>query len=231
MKRKRIDIDKLNADQLRGFISVARRRLIEITADNRRLAENITGQESAKRAIQVAATGGHDVVFYGPSGAGADKLVILAAQFGAAAYAVECCPCGNYTDPKRVCECTPTTIRRHWNKVLARPEIRGAAIHSEVRPVPFRQMSQAGRGLPYDDMAEYIAGAGLRPVTVLSGLNSASQSLMRQATNALGFSADAVNTVLDVATSIAALDHSKAIEVHHLAEAIQYRRLDRPIFP
>lgn len=225
---RKMPIDEYNADQLRGFIAVARHRLIEITSDNVGLAESIAGQESAKRAIQVAAAGGHDMVIYGPSGAGADKLVILAAQFGVAAYAVECCPCGNYTDPKRVCECTPARIRRHWTKIMARPEIKGAAIHSEAPPVPFRQMSRPG--LPYSDMAAYIVNAGKRPDSKRPVLDQTCNSLLRQASNELGFSVDTIAVVLDVAASISSLDNSGSIQVHHLAEAIQYRRLDRPGF-
>ena len=232
---EKMPIDNYNADQLRGFISVARRRLAEITADTPKLAANIDGQESAKRAIQIAAYVDpddtkalpFDIVFFGPSGAGADKLVILAAQFGVAAYAVKCCPCGKRTDPKRACTCTPGEVRRHWAKVLARPEVLGAAIHCEVRPVTFRQMGQK-HGLPYSDMRSYIDQAGPRPFTLICDLDQSCTSIMRQATNELGFPAETVRVVLSIADSIAALDNAPAVKVHHIAEAIQYRRLDRP---
>ena len=226
---KTMPIDEFNADQLRGFISVARRRLVELTADNCRLAESISGQESAKRAIQVAAAGGHDMVIYGPSGTGADRLVILAAQFGVAAYAVELCPCGRYTDIKRTCECTPGAIRKHWTKVLARPEIRTAAIHTEARSVPFLQVGRPG--LDFDTMSEYVGQVGDKPPAELADLDHSGNCFMRQAANKLGFSVDTITVVLSVAATIAALDHNKAVLVQHIAEAIQYRRFDRPMFP
>jgi len=224
MKRKRINIDELNADQLRGFISVARHRLIEITADNAKLAESIPGQEAAKRAIQVAAAGNHDMVICGPSGTDVDRLVILAAQFGVAAYAVECCPCGCYTDPKRICNCTPAAIHRHWNKIKARPEIQGAAIYVEAMPVPFHQIGKPG--LSFYDMKKYIEGTGPRPGLEL---DDPCVCLLRQANKVLGCPVATIRSIIDVAATIAALDHRNSIQACHLAESIQYRRFDRDI--
>jgi magnesium chelatase family protein len=159
------------------------------------------------------------------------------------------CPCGYFTDPKRNCKCTPTARIRYMGRVSG-PLIDRIDIHVEVPPVPWRQLRGQAEGLSSQDMrsqviaartvqTERFAGANGSTTTNASmssqqvrkfcKLDSSGESVLKQAMSELGLSARAHDKVLRIARTIADLETRENIAAHHLAEAIQYRKLDRKL--
>lgn len=174
------------------------------------------------------------------------------------------CPCGYFTDPKRPCKCSPTVIERYLSRISG-PLIDRIDIHIEVPPVPWRQLRSSGDGLSSDDMRrqvldarkvqrdrfanvnESIPSSSLLPATYdlrpsltttnatmssrqirqFCKLDTAGETLLKQAMTELGLSARAHDKVLRIARTIADIEGVENVQSHHLAEAIQYRRLDR----
>ena len=157
------------------------------------------------------------------------------------------CPCGYLNDPVRTCVCTPVQVQRYLSRISG-PLLDRIDLHIEVTPVPFEELSrQAGRG---EDSArirqrvvqarerqrERFAGIpgvytnaqmGARHVELFCKLDAAGKQLMKTAMQRLGLSARAYSRIRKVARTIADLAESPSIRPEHLAEAIQYRSLDR----
>ncbi len=164
------------------------------------------------------------------------------------------CPCGYLTDPNRQCKCTPNMIDRYLSRISG-PLIDRIDIHVEVPPVPWRQLRADGPGAGGQDsagMREQVvaarqvqrrrfsdsAGDGStttnatmppKQIRRFCKLDSAGEMLLKQAMTELGLSARAHDKVLRVARTIADMESSESIQSHHLAEAVQYRRLDRKL--
>jgi magnesium chelatase family protein len=158
------------------------------------------------------------------------------------------CPCGYYTDPKRPCKCSPHMIERYVNRVSG-PLIDRIDIHVEVPPVPWRQLRGDATGLSSEQMRDQVSGAravqrkrfngngaltsnasmSSKQVREHCKLDDAGETLLKQAMTEMGLSARAHDKVLRIARTIADLESADAIDPHHLAEAIQYRRLDRKL--
>ncbi|MFW6061217.1 MAG: YifB family Mg chelatase-like AAA ATPase [Planctomycetota bacterium] len=160
------------------------------------------------------------------------------------------CPCGYATDPKRHCKCSPVMVERYMGRVSG-PLIDRIDLHVEVPPVPWKQLRGEGEGLSSAQIREQVIAAravqrqrfggngqsGLvanatmspRQVRQFCQLDDAGEALLRQAMNELGLSARAHDKVLRIARTIADLDREQNIQAHHVAEAVQYRRLDRRI--
>jgi magnesium chelatase family protein len=157
------------------------------------------------------------------------------------------CPCGHLGDRVRECTCTPSQVRRYQTKVSG-PLLDRIDLHVEVvrlaphvlleerpgegsrvireRVVQARRIQQERlRGTPY------CTNAHLPPAMVrkVCGLDEAGKALLRAAIERLGLSARACDRVLRVARTIADLEASERITPAHLAEAIQYRVLDRRV--
>lgn len=156
------------------------------------------------------------------------------------------CPCGCRTDPKKQCRCSIGEIHRYIAK-LSGPLLDRIDIHVEVPALSFseltdrrpsglssaevRQIVQEARTRQYSRNGHGICNAHLEPKAV-SDICVASESakqLLRAAIDRLGFSARAYDKVLRVARTLADLDEQDVIADHHVAEAIQYRSLDREI--
>lgn len=158
------------------------------------------------------------------------------------------CPCGYYGDRSRACVCTVPQIRRYRAK-LSGPLLDRLDLHLEVPPVPIRELRHeqppsessaairtrvlAARGR---QQARYrgegiYTNAQLKPRLVkrYCGLAAGPQDLLEQAMARLNLSARAHGRILRVARTIADLADSDKIEAVHVAEAIQYRALDRAI--
>ena len=156
------------------------------------------------------------------------------------------CPCGYYNHPDRECTCPPGTVQKYLNKVSG-PLLDRIDLHVEVTPVPFSELSTK---LPQEHSASIrdrvikarevqaeryknndgiyanaqISSKMLREICVI---NTAGQNLLKTAMQKLNLSARAYDRILKVARTIADLAASEEIKIEHLAEAIQYRSLDR----
>ncbi len=156
------------------------------------------------------------------------------------------CPCGYYNHPDRECTCAPGTVQKYLNKVSG-PLLDRIDLHVEVTPVAYSELSaqqsketsehirervMAARELQaerYKDAPGVYSNAQisskmLREVCVIS---PAGHNLLKKAMEKLNLSARAYDRILKVARTIADLSASDEIKIEHLAEAIQYRSLDR----
>jgi len=160
------------------------------------------------------------------------------------------CPCGYFTDPKRNCKCSPGAVDRYMGKISG-PLIDRIDIHVEVPPVPWRQLRGEKEGMSSEEMRLAVvqardiqrkrfasadgestttnASMSSRQVRKYCKLDQAGEVLLKQAMTELGLSARAHDKVLRIARTIADLVGETDIQAHHLAEAIQYRRLDRKL--
>lgn len=156
------------------------------------------------------------------------------------------CPCGFYGDKTHTCTCTEQKIKKYLGKVSG-PLLDRIDLHIEVSSVPYQDLEQKSqenetsaqirarvnraRELQrerYKDEGIY-ANARLTPKMMekYCTLTEDGAELLKNAFEALGLSARAHNRILKVARTIADLAESEQIQAEHLAEAIQYRSLDR----
>jgi len=156
------------------------------------------------------------------------------------------CPCGYLTDPKRECRCTPYQIERYHSRISG-PLLDRIDIHLEVPPLRFEEMTQGkteetskairervnhARQLQrkrYKDRGPEFCNASLGPKEMSSycTLTPEGKDLLRVAIQELGFSMRAYDRVLKVARTIADLEGCDDIQTPHVSEAIGYRTLDR----
>ncbi|MBR4147794.1 MAG: YifB family Mg chelatase-like AAA ATPase [Bacteroidales bacterium] len=156
------------------------------------------------------------------------------------------CPCGYYNHPDRECVCKPGEVQKYLNKISG-PLMDRIDLHVEVLPVPYNELSDTRRGEPseevrkrvvrarkiqeerYKDYPEIHSNAQMTTSLLQKYcvLDSHGQEALRNAMNRLGLSARAYDRILKVARTIADLDGSECIQSGHLAEAINYRSLDR----
>ena len=157
------------------------------------------------------------------------------------------CPCGYLTDPKRECHCTPRQVQSYMGKISG-PLLDRIDIHLGVPSVPYRELRSQVDGTPSASMREQVNvarerqaerfGSGRltnarmshRQVKKFCTLDDAGESLLKQAMQELGLSARAHDKILRVARTIADLEAAPSVTATHLAEAVQYRRLDRNLF-
>jgi magnesium chelatase family protein len=157
------------------------------------------------------------------------------------------CPCGYLSDPKRECHCTPRQVRNYMGKISG-PLLDRIDIHLEVPAVPYRELRSQAEGTTSASMRDQVdrardaqaarfgnrcqtnARMSHRQVKKFSALDDAGESLLKQAMQELGLSARAHDKILRVARTIADLESAPSVTATHLAEAVQYRRLDRNLF-
>lgn len=156
------------------------------------------------------------------------------------------CPCGYYNHPEKECVCAPGMVQKYLAKISG-PLMDRIDIHIEVVPVPFDQLARENVPESSAAVRERVSAAraiqekrfgkisnvynnaqmSSRQVKEFCRINSAGSSLLRNAMERLGLSARAYDRILKIARTIADLDTSCEIQTEHLAEAIQYRCLDR----
>ena len=154
------------------------------------------------------------------------------------------CPCGFLADARHTCTCSPAAIRRYRARVSG-PLLDRIDIHIEVPTLAYddlaneqdgensahiRQRVNAARRRQLDRFAGELfcnAQMGPRHIRRHCSLDDAGQSLLEKAMARLGLSARAYDRILKVARTIADLADDSTIQPRHLAEAIQYRALDR----
>ena len=155
------------------------------------------------------------------------------------------CPCGYFGHPTRPCTCSPNQVRRYLSKISG-PLLDRLDLHIDVQPVEFDSLVSREKAEPSAaikrrvDAArqrqnERFAGTGITanariPAARLGEccpMDAAAQKLLKNAFERLGLSARAYDRILKVARTIADLDDCDTIASRHIAEAIQYRSLDR----
>jgi magnesium chelatase family protein len=157
------------------------------------------------------------------------------------------CPCGFLGDPKRECTCTYLQIQRYRSKISG-PLMDRIDIHMEVPPVQFRDLKGTvkGRGsaeiLKRVKKARAIQSKRFRRMKIYSNahmntrqirkfclLDSDSNDILERAMEKFGLSARAHSRILKIARTIADLEGCADMKAAHVAEAIQYRSLDRRV--
>jgi len=155
------------------------------------------------------------------------------------------CPCGFYGDPKRACTCTPNQINTYRSRISG-PLLDRIDIQVQVPAVPFRDLAapESGEG-SVELRAKVIAAREVqsrrfhktriyanahmppRLVKLHCAPSPEAQRLLEVAMERLGLSARAYHRILKIARTIADLEGEGAITPAHVAEAIQYRTMDR----
>ena len=150
------------------------------------------------------------------------------------------CKCGFYGDPTRECRCTPGQIQQYLNKISG-PLLDRIDIHVEVPAVPFKELRGSEPAESSADVrgrverareiqqrrGSYNARMPSRSVRKLCALDDAGERTLEMAIRRMGFSARAHDRILKVARTIADLGGSESVSAKHVAEAVQYRSLDR----
>ncbi len=150
------------------------------------------------------------------------------------------CACGFYGDATRECRCTPALIQRYLGKISG-PLLDRIDIHVEVPAVPYQEL----RGNPVSECSEAIRGRVERARAVqhargydnarmparlirkLCALDDSGERTLEMAVRRMGLSARAHDRILKVARTVADLAGSESVAAKHVAEAVQYRSLDR----
>jgi magnesium chelatase family protein len=150
------------------------------------------------------------------------------------------CPCGFYGDSTRECRCTGAIITRYLGRVSG-PLLDRIDLHIEVPAVAYKDLRSRDRGVGSAQMRERIEAAraiqnrrGFYNADVppgqlrrLCALDDAGERTLEMAMRKLALSARAHDRILKVARTVADLDGAESVAAKHLAEAVQYRSLDR----
>jgi magnesium chelatase family protein len=155
------------------------------------------------------------------------------------------CPCGFFTDPQKECVCTPLQIQRYRSRVSG-PLLDRIDIQVEVPALRYQDLASKDAGESSDLIRQRVNAAraiqlqrfqkrnihgnaqmGARDIKRHCVLKEDAEKLLENAINRLGLSARAYSRVLKVGRTIADLAGSEEIQASHIAEAIQYRSLDR----
>jgi magnesium chelatase family protein len=155
------------------------------------------------------------------------------------------CPCGNFNSVIKECICSPAQVTRYLTKISG-PLLDRIDLHVDVPEVKYEDLTSAPEGESSTSIASRVSAARQRqldrftrngilcnaqmnPKQILKhcSLGEKSQQQLETAIKKLGLSARAYDRILKVSRTIADLTMSECIEPEHLAEAIQYRSLDR----
>ena len=156
------------------------------------------------------------------------------------------CPCGYYNHPDKECTCKPGMVQQYLNRISG-PLMDRIDLHVEVVPVAYKDLSAKSSGEPSAVVRERVIKArkiqeeryaafptihanaqmNTQLIQKYCDLDDACRNILKNAMNRLGLSARAYDRILKVSRTIADLDGSENIQTGHLAEAINYRSLDR----
>lgn len=156
------------------------------------------------------------------------------------------CPCGYFNHPEKECVCGPGVVQRYLSKISG-PLLDRIDLHVEVVPVSFDEMTANRRSETSETIRERVVKARARQahrftdhpstycnammpsnmVKRICAIDDAGKTLLKAAMERIGLSARAYDRILKVSRTIADLADSETIKTEHLAEAIQYRSLDR----
>lgn len=156
------------------------------------------------------------------------------------------CPCGYYTHPEKDCVCSPTAVQKYLNKISG-PLLDRIDLHIDVKPVNFDKLSELRPAESSEVILERVIAArklqdkrfegqkdihcnaqmSAGQVREVCQLSKASEILLKKAMQHYQLSARAYGRILKVARTIADLAAKENIGPEHIAEAIQYRSLDK----
>ena len=156
------------------------------------------------------------------------------------------CPCGYYNHPDKQCVCSPSMVHRYLSRISG-PLLDRIDIHIEIVPVPFEKLAELKTAESSEAIRQRVIKArniqqirfkdipGIHCNAQMSSkmlqqyavLNQEGQNLLKQAMQRMNLSARAYDRILKVSRTIADIDGSPNIEIPHIAEAINYRNLDR----
>jgi magnesium chelatase family protein len=159
------------------------------------------------------------------------------------------CPCGQRGHPEHACTCTPLDVKKYLGR-LSGPLLDRIDLHVDVPPVPYRELAAASpqessatiraRGTAARALQQQrYAADGLfcnahmlpKHLQAYCRLDARGRQLLETAMGRLGLSARGYDRVLKVARTIADLAGATSLGTEHLAEALQYRSLDREVWP
>jgi magnesium chelatase family protein len=150
------------------------------------------------------------------------------------------CPCGFYGDTTRDCRCTPGIIQRYLAKVSG-PLLDRIDLQIEVPAVPYKELRGRHDGVSSAEIRARVEAARALQRTrgfynaqippaqlrTLCVLDDHGERTLELAVRRMNLSARGLDRMLRVARTIADLDHSEQVSAKHLAEAVQFRNLDR----
>ena len=156
------------------------------------------------------------------------------------------CPCGFFNHPEKECTCPAGTVQKYLNKISG-PLLDRIDLHVEVTPVAFSELSNVKMGESsaqirarvikardiqtqrYKHFEGIYANAQMssKQLREICAIDKVGEALLKKAMERLNLSARAYDRILKVSRTIADLAASENIKPEHLAEAIQYRSLDR----
>lgn len=156
------------------------------------------------------------------------------------------CPCGYYNHPERDCVCGPGIVQKYLSRISG-PLLDRIDIHIEIVPVPFEKLSEMRESenseavrarvikareiqeQRFKDIDGVYCNAQMssKQMRTFAEIDKASSELLKNAMQRLNLSARAYDRIIKVARTIADLDDAEKIQSNHIAEAINYRNLDR----
>lgn len=156
------------------------------------------------------------------------------------------CPCGYYNHPDRECVCGAGVVQKYLSRISG-PLLDRIDIHIEIVPVPFEKLSELKDAEPSEKVRERVIAArqiqeerfkevdgvycnaqmSSKQMRSFAQIDKAGSELLKNAMQRLNLSARAYDRIIKVARTIADLDDAENILSNHIAEAINYRNLDR----
>ena len=156
------------------------------------------------------------------------------------------CPCGYYNYSEKQCVCSPSMVHRYLSRISG-PLLDRIDMHIEIVPVPFEKLADIKESESSETIRKRVINArniqqkrfeafpdihcnaqmNSKMLQKYTLLNNEGQTLLKAAMQRMNLSARAYDRILKVARTIADLDNSIDIQTPHIAEAINYRNLDR----
>ncbi len=157
------------------------------------------------------------------------------------------CPCGYHTDPRKECNCTPHQIRRYRSRISG-PLLDRIDIHVDVPAVEYEDLTDDSTGATSEELRQHVEtaretqsrrfeGTSIhtnakmtnKQVKATCEVTEKGEQILKRAIDRLGLSARAYMKILKIARTIADLEQSDTIEPEQITEAVQYRSLDRQV--
>lgn len=156
------------------------------------------------------------------------------------------CPCGYFNHPEKQCVCSPGVVQKYLSRISG-PLMDRIDLHIEVVPVPFNKLAEAPQSEKSINVRERVVTARKiqherykdepkvhcnaqmtsRMLAKYATPDESGMAILKTAMEKLDLSARAYDRILKVARTIADLEDNDMIQAHHVAEAVQYRSLDR----